>query len=173
MKPTTHGPMARVALALGLVVGAWMLPSASTAGLETVSQGGAAAAAAEPDNIRLAQADTGPVDRPVSFTAEQADRGKKRYESECVDCHGDDLKGGLNGGAPLRGVSFDEKYGNGGPASSMFVFMSTLMPPNDPGRYSPSTYADLMAYILKRNGYPEGAPLPSDADALDYLIMEK
>jgi hypothetical protein len=51
--------------------------------------------------------------------------------------------------------------------------MSSQMPPNSPGRYSPSTYADLMAYILKRNGFQAGAPLPSDDDALNYLIMEK
>jgi hypothetical protein len=55
----------------------------------------------------------------------------------------------------------------------MFSFMSSAMPPNSPGRYSPSTYADLMAYILKRNGVQSGAPLPSDFDSLDYLIMEK
>ena len=47
------------------------------------------------------------------------------------------------------------------------------MPPNAPGRYSASTYADLMAYILKRNGFQAGAPLPADLDALDYLVMEK
>ena len=47
------------------------------------------------------------------------------------------------------------------------------MPPNAPGRFSPSAYADMMAYILKQNGFKAGAPLPSDLDALDSLIMEK
>jgi hypothetical protein len=47
------------------------------------------------------------------------------------------------------------------------------MPPNAPGSYSPETYADLMAYILKRNGYKAGAELPSDVDALNNLTMTK
>ena len=47
------------------------------------------------------------------------------------------------------------------------------MPPDSPGRYSPAVYADLMAYILKRNGFKPGADLPSDLDALDSLTMQK
>ena len=65
------------------------------------------------------------------------------------------------------------KFGNGAPASALFLFMSTLMPPDDPGRFSAASYADLMAYVLKRNGYRTGAPLPSDVDTLDNLILEK
>jgi mono/diheme cytochrome c family protein len=154
MKPTIHGRAPRLALALALVAGA-------------------AAAAAEPVRIHLAQADAAPVEAPVSYSADQADRGEDRYDRECLECHGDDLRGGLNGGAPLRGVNFEAKFANGAPASALYLFMSTLMPPNAPGRYSPNTYADLMAYILKRNGFKAGAPLPSDVDALDNLIMEK
>lgn len=124
--------------------------------------------------ILVAQADATPVDKPVSFTTEQAARGKKTFVTECVDCHGDDLRGGMNGGPPLRGNAFEQKYANGAPASGMFMFMSTLMPPNDPGRYSPEVYADMMAYILERNGFQSGnSPLPSDLDALDHLIVEK
>jgi mono/diheme cytochrome c family protein len=124
--------------------------------------------------ILVAQADAAPADKPVSYTEEQADRGKKRFDGDCVDCHGEDLRGGLNGGPPLRGLTFESKYAEGAPASGMFIFMSTLMPPNDPGRYSPGVYADLMAYILKMNGFQPGSePLPSDVDALDHMIVEK
>ena len=162
MKPTKYGPAARLALALGLVAGA-----------ETVLPAGAGAAAADPDRIQLAQAEAAPVESPVTFSGEQADRGEARYDSECQECHGDDLRGGLNGGAPLRGLAFEDKYFGGLPASVMFAFMSSTMPPNSPGRYSPNTYADLMAYILKRNGVQSGASLPSDLDPLNYLIIEK
>jgi mono/diheme cytochrome c family protein len=164
---------ARLVLALGTVVGAWLIPSASTPAAEPLSAAGAAAAAAEPDHIHLAQADAAPVERPVSYSSEQADRGEERYASDCEECHGDDLRGGLIGGAPLRGVSFEQKYAEGAPASGLYLYMSTLMPPNAPGRFSASAYADLMAYILKRNGFKAGAPLPSDVDELDALIMEK
>ena len=173
MNPTIHGPAARRALALGLVAGAWLILSASTSGVETFLPAGAAAAAAEPDRIYLAQADAVPVESPVSYSSAQASRGEKKYLRACEGCHGENLKGGINGGAPLRGMSFGQKYFDGAPASWMYEFMSTLMPPNSPGRYSPNTYADLMAYVLKRNGFRAGAPLPSDVDVLEYLIMEK
>jgi mono/diheme cytochrome c family protein len=173
MKPTAYGPAARLTVTLGLVAGAWLIPLASTAGVESFSPAGDAPAAAGPERIHLAQAGTVPVERPISYASDQADRGEERYKRDCEECHGDDLKGGLNGGPPLRGLAFEQKYGEGLPASVMFVFMSSTMPPNAPGRYSPSTYADLMAYILKRNGFREGAPLPSDFDALDSLIVDK
>jgi S-disulfanyl-L-cysteine oxidoreductase SoxD len=162
MKPTIHDSAARLALALGLVAGASVIPSGSTS----------AAAEPGPERIYLAQAAADPVESAVSYASDQADRGEERYTRDCEECHGDDLKGGLNGGPPLRGLAFEEKYVDL-PASVMFSFMTSAMPPNAPGRYSASTYADLMAYILKRNGFPAGAPLPSDLDALDYLIMEK
>ncbi|WP_227419008.1 c-type cytochrome [Roseitranquillus sediminis] len=104
---------------------------------------------------------------------DQADRGEDRYATDCEECHGDDLRGGLNGGPPLRGLAFEEKYTGDLPASLLFSYMSSEMPPNAPGRYPPTTYADLTAYVLKRNGFQPGAPLPADLDALGYLIMEK
>lgn len=110
---------------------------------------------------------------PVTYSNDQADRGKTRYARDCEDCHGGDLRGGLIGGPPLRGAAFEQKFANGAPASAMFMFMSTTMPPNSPGRFSPEVYADLMAYILKQNGFQTGAPLPSDIDALNNLIVEK
>ena len=114
-----------------------------------------------------------PGDMPVSFSLDQATRGQVTFKRVCVDCHGDDLRGGLNGGPPLRGLAFEAKYAEGAPASGLFLFMSTLMPPDSPGRFSASQYADLMAYVLKVNGFQSGAELPSDPDALDHLIMEK
>ncbi len=114
-----------------------------------------------------------PVAIQVSYASDQAVRGEKRYKKDCLECHGDDLKGGLNGGAPLRGLAFGKKYFDTMPASVMFEYMSATMPPNAPGRYSENTYAELMAYILKRNGFRAGAPLPTDLDALDRMTIEK
>ena len=108
----------------------------------------------------------------VSYSNEQAKRGEAQYKQTCVDCHGDDLRGGLNGGPPLRGGMFNQDFG-GNPASSLFLFMSTLMPPEAPGRFSESVYADLMAYVLQVNGYDAGAALPSNVDALNKLVIAK
>jgi mono/diheme cytochrome c family protein len=172
MSLTIPSHVARVALALGLLVDGWIILSmalASPLGVETPLPESAVPAAVEPEPIPLAQADA----VPVSYSSDQADRGEERYKSQCAECHGDDLRGGLNGGPPLRGMAFEQKYADGAPASWMFEFMSGTMPPNAPGRFSPSAYADLMAYILKRNGFQSGAPLPSDVEALDNLIMQK
>lgn len=110
---------------------------------------------------------------PVHYSSEQADRGEERYARDCEECHGDDLRGGLIGGPPLRGAVFEQKFASGTPASAMFVYMSMMMPPQSPGRFSPEVYADLMAFILRENGFQSGAPLPSDVDALNTLIVEK
>ncbi|WP_439522480.1 c-type cytochrome [Marivita sp.] len=136
------------------------------ASLAAVAETEESAAAEEPAKVAV----TG---RPVSYDPDQAERGSTRYMNDCAECHGDDLKGGLNGGASLRSVSFLQKYAEGAPASDLFYYMSNAMPPSSPGRYSESNYADLMAFILRRNGFQAGAALPSDLDSLDHLIMEK
>jgi cytochrome c2 len=111
---------------------------------------------------------------PVTFTTAQADRGESRYARDCVECHGETLDGGLIGGPPLRGIAFEQKYLNGAPASVLFLFTSTAMPPDNPGRFSPAVYSDLVAYILEQNGFPAGdVELPADAEALNSLIMVK
>jgi mono/diheme cytochrome c family protein len=154
-------------LALAVVFGVSVSSAVPALGIETLSSFPVATGAASGE-IVLAQSST-----PVTFSAEQSDRGKRTFERQCTECHGDDLKGGMNGGPPLRGNAFEQKFGNGAPASALFLFMSTAMPPNSPGRFSAKTYAELMAYVLDRNGFHEGAPLPSDVDALNNLTMEK
>jgi len=133
----------------------------------------AAALAAAAATTATAQGEVDPATIPVTYSSEQADRGERRFERDCADCHGDDLRGGLNGGAPLRGSMFEQKYMTEMPASVLFSYMSNAMPPQSPGRYSADAYADLMAYVLKWNGFQPGAPLPTDLDALDEVIIDK
>jgi mono/diheme cytochrome c family protein len=175
MNLTSHHPARLLLMAVGLVAGAWSIASAqansTTAETPLYTP---MVAPTVPDVARPSQGDTAAAgESPVSYSSEQADRGEEQFVQECVECHGEDLKGGLVGGPPLRGLSFEQKYFEGAPASSLFAYMSYLMPPNSPGRFSASNYADMMAYILKRNGVRPGAPLPSDYDALDFVIMEK
>ncbi|HQZ14146.1 MAG TPA: cytochrome c [Devosia sp.] len=162
-----HRSAARNALALSVIAGSWLALSAfAPVGIEKP------AAAVDAGRMHVAQAATAAAQK-VHFSAEQAARGETAFEKNCVECHGEDLKGGLLGGAPLRGLSFEGKYVGDTPASALYDVMSTTMPPDSPGRYSPAVYADLMAYILKRNGFKPGADLPSDLDALDSLTMQK
>ncbi len=173
MKPMDRNSSARILLIVGLVAGAGLVPSASMSDSTAPVSPEVAITAPAPEAPPRAQGEADPAQVPVSYSREQADRGEEKFTSACKDCHGDNLRGGMNGGAPLRGMAFEEKYANGAPASWMFEYMSTAMPPNSPGRYSPETYADLMAYILKVNGFQAGAPLPSDPAALDNLVVEK
>jgi mono/diheme cytochrome c family protein len=160
-------------VALVMVSAAAIAASGMANGLDASAHGriGNSEASAEA-RVHVAQADASAM-AAASYASEQADRGEDAYEKSCVECHGDDLRGGLLGGPPLRGVSFEEKYFHGAPAGVLFEVMSTTMPPNAPGRLSEATYADIMAYVLKRNGMRPGAPLPSDVDALYELTLEK
>lgn len=108
----------------------------------------------------------------VSFTTAQVDRGRADYKRSCLDCHGANLNDGEFGGPPLKGVSFKEKW-FGTTADALYSFISTLMPPDRPGRLSAQTYADLTAYILSANGVRAGgSELPADLDALAGLMVE-
>jgi mono/diheme cytochrome c family protein len=113
------------------------------------------------------------AESPVSYTEEQAGRGLRAYTQDCRDCHGPNLDDGEFGGAPLRGSYFEQHFG-GGPASALFGYIQTAMPPDRPGRLSPAVYADITAYLLQRNGFPAGStPLPTDLGALDEMILSK
>ena len=114
------------------------------------------------------------VESLVSYSSDQAARGKKYYEKYCAECHGKEFKGGVNGGPVLRGVKFLETYFNGAPASWLYEFMYYMMPPDQAGRFSRKKYTDMMAYIMKKNGFKAGGePLPSDIETLENLIMDK
>lgn len=115
-----------------------------------------------------------PAGTPVMFTDAQANRGETRYTRDCVECHGETLNGGLIGGPPLRGLAFEAKYLNGAPATALYGFTSTTMPPDNPGRFSASVYADLVAYILRENGFVAGdQELPNDVETLNTIVMQK
>lgn len=114
-----------------------------------------------------------PTAAPVTFTDAQADRGRSAYVQNCVDCHGPNLDDGEFGGAPLKGNYFSEHWAVG-TADALFLYTSTLMPPDRPGALSQQTYADIVAFLLRSNGYPAGAQeLPADPDALAHMSLER
>lgn len=98
------------------------------------------------------------------YTAEQADRGQLLYRSKCASCH-----------APNR-FTDDLFYTSfaGKPLWEMFDVISDSMPEDDPGGMKPEEYADVIAYLLKLNGFPTGqADLPTSKEALSAILMEK
>ena len=62
----------------------------------------------------------------LTYTAEQAARGKAAYVETCVACHGPNLDDGALG-PPLKGPQFIQKYG-GKTADLLYVAASTTMP---------------------------------------------
>lgn len=94
------------------------------------------------------------------YSMAQAARGESLYRANCVNCHGARLEG--NPGAALTGPGFRARWEDGSHTLDDFYYIvRTLMPNNAPGSLTRAEYADVVAYILKVNGYPAG-----DADLL-------
>ncbi len=107
-----------------------------------------------------------------SYTAQQAAHGQAVYIDQCQGCHGDALDNGEYA-APLRGPVFTAHWGGKG-LDAPFDFMTQQMPPTNPGGLDASTYADVLAFILSKNGVaPSATPLPSTADKLKVLAAPK
>src|SRR6202522_2645845 len=122
-----------------------------------------------------AQAPAGPgrdAEPPAEalFTSAQAVAGKAAYAQNCASCHGASVDDG-NSGPPLRGASFLGKYA-GKPAADLFTYVSTKMPPNNPGSLGGAEYARIIAYVLQLNGFATGRKeFPSDAAALASVTI--
>jgi mono/diheme cytochrome c family protein len=84
------------------------------------------------------------------YTAAQAARGETAYTKTCAECH--DLS---FDGTPVDGSGFIDNWREF-PLDVLYTFISTTMPEDNPGELSEDGYRDVLAYLLKRNGYPEG-----------------
>lgn len=87
------------------------------------------------------------------YTADQAKRGRTAYEANCLACHGVELTGGR--ARSLVSDTFWRSWGEDSLASLDSVVRET-MPRTAPGTLDESTYTDIVAYLLERNGYPAG-----------------
>jgi mono/diheme cytochrome c family protein len=107
------------------------------------------------------------------FSAEQVARGKDSYIQRCGMCHGENLDDGDFGGAPLRGSWFRDHWGSGSVAS-LFIYVKTTMPPDNPGGLNDTTLTDILTYILQRNGYAAGeSEMKPDEQAMETMSLKK
>ena len=93
--------------------------------------------------------------KPTLYRASQATAGALPYAANCSACHGQRLEGGA--GPPLSGSALavrarSERLTVG----DMFSFLAQQMPLNEPGTLRRDEYVDIMAFILRANGYPAG-----------------
>lgn len=123
------------------------------------------------DPAKVRGADRGSVWDFV-FTAEQAARGQAAYRQKCEQCHRADLQGdsvspGLAG--PMFHFRWDES-----PLSAWFVEVRDSMPQEAPGSLSDQALVDILAYVLKENGFPAGkTELPADEDVLQRIFIDE
>ena len=92
---------------------------------------------------------------PALYTDAQAVTGNREYQSNCAACHGAHLEGGAGpalAGPVLRNLAKDTRLSVG----DVFAVIAKQMPLNQPGSLTRQQYVAIMAYILKRNGYPAG-----------------
>src|SRR5687768_14080212 len=98
------------------------------------------------------------------FSDAQAARGRTLYTARCAGCHGADLSGGAQA-PPLAGQAFRFKWRQE-PLSALFIKIRYTMPPRTPpnapaNAAEPVTLtaeqgADLVAHMLRSNGFPAG-----------------
>lgn len=102
-----------------------------------------------------------------NFTDAQAQAGKIVYADHCADCHGEELEG-VDISPALVGEKFDQTWRNN--SADMLSFNIRRMPPEtvgEPGSLGDAAYTNILAYVLKLNGFPAGdAPLPNDIEGL-------
>jgi S-disulfanyl-L-cysteine oxidoreductase SoxD len=102
------------------------------------------------------------------FTLEQAGRGETTYRATCSNCHGDSLAG-INDAPALIGAQFHKTW-DGNALSSLFNRIINDMPSDNPGSLAKPQVAELVAYLLKYNGYPAGkTDLPAAPEQLSQI----
>ena len=115
----------------------------------------------------------GPLWRGV-YSAAQSSSGATTYASMCASCHRDDLTGGPSGGAtapPLAGDAFFARWDSTS-LNRLFRTIRETMPRGSGGSLSDEAAVELVAFILRFNGFPAGATaLGTQPALLDKLVI--
>jgi quinoprotein glucose dehydrogenase len=105
------------------------------------------------------------------YTGEQARRGDAAYQDRCAACHEGTLSGGVMGPS-LVGSSFIDSW-TSKDLYGLFNRVQTTMPADNPSSLSDTTYLEIIALVLKINGFAAGTTeLTPDADALKNIRIE-
>ena len=111
------------------------------------------------------------------YTSAQAARGATVFDAHCVSCHRD------GGNAPvLAGARFTKSFADA-TLLSVFTTIQTTMPRNAPNSLAEGEYVDVVAHLLKLNGYPDGMTelalsrmgdikVPGQGGSLDFTLVQ-
>jgi len=102
------------------------------------------------------------------YTEAQAARGMTSYGQSCGGCHSLTAEGR----APLVGDPFWKSFAQKS-VGDLLTFVSKYMPNGSPGSLSAAVYQDIVAFILKSNGFPAGAAELTAAGVGDVEIVPK
>ena len=90
-----------------------------------------------------------------AYTDEQAERARPTFDSRCAQCHTLGPEGGVGNGGGLSGDKFWKTFTQTS-VLDLVNFVKKNMPNGAAAGCFPATYNDLVALILKSNGFPPG-----------------
>jgi mono/diheme cytochrome c family protein len=102
------------------------------------------------------------------YTEAQAARGMLAYSQSCAGCHAL----ATEGKAPLMGDPFWKSFAQK-TVGDLLEFVGTYMPNGAPGSLSKPAYEDIVALILKSNGFPAGTTELRPNTIADVQIVTK
>lgn len=106
-----------------------------------------------------------------SYTEEQASRGAALYAQRCARCHAPDLTGGEIAPA-LNSGEFKSNW-SGLSVDDLVERIKVSMPQDNPGSLSRQQTADIVAFVLSKNGFPPGkTELAREAEVLKAIRFE-
>lgn len=106
------------------------------------------------------------------YTEEQANRGEMLYARRCARCHAADLTGGEIAPA-LNNAEFKSNW-SGLSVDDLLERIKVSMPQDDPGSLSRQQTADIVAFVLLKNGFPAGkTELAREAEVLKGIRFEQ
>jgi hypothetical protein len=75
----------------------------------------------------------------------------------------------------LTGTEFLQRWGAPGlSVADLFGFVTSLMPEYEPGSLTEQEYADVLAFILRENGYGAGlGELARDIEQLETVVLDR
>jgi hypothetical protein len=136
---------------------------------------------------RLQASEPGAVDgsQPVTYTAQQAERGEALFRRHCQFCHFTSPANAKTALEPARGIAIASSRGvmNLGGHEIVEKFPSVYhiyrrirdnMPTWDIDAASPQQKVDIVAFLLRENGVPAGGEeLPLDVEAMRRMRLAK
>ncbi len=97
----------------------------------------------------------------ASYLDEQAERGREVFSERCSECHYS---------SEMRGTQFQFEWERR-TVGDLYEHLVGTMPEDDPGSLTEEQYVDVVAYILRLNGFPAGGPaLAEGAPAFDASL---